>query len=490
MKHFITLILFLGVLSIGFTTTSCSKDENIAEEDPNNPFSLTSAGGGEDNDTTTTGGGASADSTGTTSTDTIPGFGQVGSGTSTTEYDKIPAEHDITYSVLSHNEYTALQFYNYYISKAQELMSTMPSSSSSGMSSKDYLKKLLSNYSSLKGKLIGKYYTTQIQYTTTDIDNNPIEASALLVWHNSGTINEVLYSNHGTRAGDFDSPSNGFSPEVFFSVSGALVIIPDYIGDGITRGMSEPYLVAQNGGDVAVDGYLAGLKYAKENISNFSSSYSGYIVGYSQGGSVSLAALRSVQQRSAARQEMLNVKRCVCGDGPYDLEATFKTYLSQSTLMLPVVLPLAINGMMAGYPDWVKDLDYNSCFTSDALATGVPQAIHNNNGTTGDLMGFYSSGGSANDILASKITNRSGTDYDLLIKLLKRQNLCTGWTPKYPILFIHDKGDTVVPYVNMTNAASGLNSSLVTTQTIDEGGDHYGGAIYVMTKIMAGQLYK
>lgn len=406
--------------------------------------------------------------------------------------DPIPAEHDISYTILSQKNYNVFSFLRHYMGIAKKEMKGMKGNAmSSGGMMKGLMKKEKGKQRPIINVLRGKYHTAVIKYPTTDIDGKPIETSALLLWHNRKQINEVLYTNHGTRVGNIDAPTDGFSPEIFFCTSGALIIMPDYIGAGITHDRSEPYLVAQHNGDVAVDGYLAGLKFAKENIKNFSADYNGYIIGYSEGGSVSLAALRSLQQRSEERQKMLNVKRVVCGDGPYDLGATFETYLKEDSMLLPLVIPLAINGIMTGYPDSVKTLKYEECFTDTALATGIPQTIRANNGSTMQLLSFNKKVKCAKDVLSDKIMGMNTPEYRRLFSLLERQNLCKGWEPKYPVLFFHDKGDTIVPFINMEHAVQGLKNEYVMDPIIlDEGNDHFGGMGFMLKNVMLGKLYK
>lgn len=88
----------------------------------------------------------------------------------------------------------------------------------------------------------------------------------------------------------------------------ALCILPDYIGLGSSAKHPDLYLNHEVHGRTSVDALLTLLDFAKARKLPLDSNYKTTIFGYSQGGSVSLASLRRVQELDAATQSRLHLQ--------------------------------------------------------------------------------------------------------------------------------------------------------------------------------------
>lgn len=304
------------------------------------------------------------------------------------------------------------------------------------------------------------YKTARIQYTTLDQHLQPVTVSALVVYPLLKRIKNVMLINHGTKIGPLMVPTQYTSIEGVMAATGSLCIMPDYIGMGASSSHSDPYMNAEVSGRTSVDALLTLLDYAKAKKLLLDSNYKSYILGYSQGGSVSLAALRQVQQLDAATQQRLHLQKVICGDGPYDLKYTFESYLNDfqegKNIAHGLVVPTMINGMLNSYPEEAAaaGMKYESFFTDWALSTGIPQDIRNNKDSNLLKVLGYS------DVPLDKILNM---DYmaqyqNLLLEMMDRQNLCTGWAPQYKLQLLHVNPDGVVPFGNMERAYEGLNN--------------------------------
>lgn len=314
------------------------------------------------------------------------------------------------------------------------------------------------------------YNIARIQYQTYNQDMVPVNASALIVYPRFRKMDKVMLINHGTQIGIAMIPTKYTSVEAVMAATGALCILPDYIGLGSTSKHPDLYLNHEVHGRTSVDALLALLDYAKAKKLNLDKTYKSYIVGYSQGGSVSLASLRRVQQLDQATQKRINLDKVYCGDGPYDLRRTFETYVEDNKkgkkMGLGSVIPLVINGMFNSYPSEVADLKYEDFFTEWALSTGVPQAIKNNKENIIDMMLKFNEK-KLDDILNIEYVTAHPDHMERLLNLMDRQNLCQGWEPKYSLKLLHCNPDGVVPFSNFEEAVEGLNNQNVETKVVD-----------------------
>jgi len=101
-----------------------------------------------------------------------------------------------------------------------------------------------------------------------------------------------------------------------------LVIMPDYEGYGVTRERAHPYLYQELTARQVVDGVKAGIELYKSSTSlsdirhPIRSDFRTISCGYSQGGSVSMATHRFIEQNNLDKE--LHFTGSICGDGPYD----------------------------------------------------------------------------------------------------------------------------------------------------------------------------
>ena len=343
------------------------------------------------------------------------------------------------------------------------------------------------------------YKVVRIEYRTLDQNMEPVNASALIVYPLLRKMNKVMLINHGTQIGFAMIPTQYTSVEAIMAATGALCILPDYIGLGSTSDHPDLYLNHEVHGRTSVDALIALLDYAKAKKLSLDNSYKSYIVGYSQGGSVSLASLRRVQQLDMETQRRINLDKVYCGDGPYDLRRTFETYMEDyeqgKKMGLGSVIPLVINSMFNSYPSEVTDMRYEDFFTPWALSTGVPQAVKNNSENVIDMMLKFN-GKSLGDILNIEYITEHPDHLAKLLELMDRQNLCHGWQPQYKLKLLHGNPDGVVPFSNFEEAVQGLNNNYVETKVISNNSilltdpllQHINGMMVMLEEILSGKF--
>lgn len=344
----------------------------------------------------------------------------------------------------------------------------------------------------------GIYKTVRVEYTTNDQDNKPVTASALIVYPLLKKIKNVMLINHGTHIGFMLIPTKYTSVEAIMAATGSLCIMPDYIGLGSSASHPDLYLNHEVHGRTSIDAFQVLLNYAKEKRLPLDNDFKSYILGYSQGGSVSLASLRRFQQLDKATQERFHLAKVYCGDGPYDLRRTFETYVEDmeagKSIGLGAVIPFVINSMFNSYPAEVADLNYEDFFTPWALSTNLPQMIRNNEEGVLDVM-FKFNGKDLDDILNFDYVNNYPDNFNRVLGLMDRQNLCHGWKPQYPLQLLHCNPDGVVPFSNFEEAYEGLNNEyMLEPQVLDIDANlspllqHMYGMLVMIEKVLAGKM--
>ena len=290
-------------------------------------------------------------------------------------------------------------------------------------------------------------------------------------------------------------------------VSRCIVIAPDYEGYGVTKDTPHPYLSQRLTAQQMVDGVRYGLelyqKVAKESASllPMKSDWRSFCIGYSQGGAVSLATHREIEEQGLADE--LHFQGSLCGDGPYDLVATMRYYIeddgmsygmetqhSKGMVTLPVVVPLILKGMFETHPDMVS-YKIDDFLSQQLLDTGVLGWIDSKAYSTNEIAkkwyGQLQTGIDTPDrhytpeqmsemFVSPKVNKVWGkiekmftpavyeylsdaSHFDavpetpvsapqVLHRALTDNSLITGWEPQHRIQFFHSKADVIVPYIN------------------------------------------
>lgn len=356
----------------------------------------------------------------------------------------------------------------------------------------EWIKKIVTDES--KGK---NYTAKQIIYETPDQSGQLVKASAIVTIPDEQPIQRVYLVNHGTHIGNLMVPTSGIYIEETIASAGALCVFPDYIGLGASTDLPELYLNANVHGSTSTDALLVLLDYAKKSGINLNDDFGTYIMGYSQGGSVTLATLRHIQQMPEGQQKLLHLKKVFCGDGPYNLRTTFETYMDDykqgKKMGLATVIPMVLSSMFHSYPEEVKSIEYKDLFTTKAWLTGVPKAVYENKANLVDVMLLWMNF-DLGDVLNMKYIDSHPEQFDLLLQLMERQDLTKGWELKYPTRFLHANPDDVVPFSNYESAEQGLKNEMFESEIIypEEGSNplkqHGAGMTTFIKRVMNGDF--
>ncbi|MVN91037.1 alpha/beta hydrolase [Mucilaginibacter aquatilis] len=179
-------------------------------------------------------------------------------------------------------------------------------------------------------------------YNTT-FKGRKIQASGLLCVPGgmSGTP-AMLSAQHGTIFADFQAPSafnfpgsmTGFE---LFASTGFVTVIPDFIGYGVSKDIIHPYYDMQSSGQAVVDMIKAAKYYLKSQNKSISEKL--FLIGYSEGGYVTMAAQREIETNASHK---LTVTAAAEGAGGYDISGMLATVATKTSYPDPSFFALFI----------------------------------------------------------------------------------------------------------------------------------------------------
>lgn len=343
-------------------------------------------------------------------------------------------------------------------------------------------------------------------YRTLDANGDSIRLTALIGWEDGNIVNvhpsTLLIGCHITITDNKQAPTNFTTRDVstdvgmllMHSIPGsspsgnALVILPDYEGYGGTIQRPHPYLCQQLTARQVVDAVRAGMKFFKQKGGKMADGWQGITAGYSQGGAVAMATHRMIEQ--SGRSDEFHFRGSVCGDGPYDLPATFRHYVSTGKVYMPVVLPLILQGLCSNSKP-LKNYRPEDFLTPAFLQTDVLNMISGKDMSTGKISDKLEQYADEHPGTIKFLFDDEGTYLETsavlrpeCIAYLKGEAVSTpdqmkmealmqsleensvwgtwqgydNWQPLHPIIAFHSTNDEVVPYTNYTQAQNYFTS--------------------------------
>ena len=400
-------------------------------------------------------------------------------------------------------------------------------------------------------------------------------SSALIAWtptddrQKSDSIETVHVYSHATIGSDEERPTTeGLSKEQIMLqtlprrnyhditddktasyVGRCIIIAPDYEGYGITKDLPHPYLSQRLTAQQVLDAVNYGLdlyrKQAAEKIDPnpllpIKSDWRMFGLGYSQGGAVTLAFQRLIEEKGLA--DDLHFIGSICGDGPYDLIETMRYYFyddgdsynvetdhRKGISTYPVVVPLIIKGMCATHPAMAK-YRIEDFLSQQLLDTGVLSWIDSKKYTTSemsklwydqlqaglDTLGRHYTPEQMAELFSTPKENKvaghldkmftpatfaylnnadsmatvpsePATAQQALHRALADNSVAAGWNPQHRIQFYHSRGDMVVPFGNYESFRKahpdGENSIYRLNDTFGYDGDHMDVAIVFFAEL-------
>lgn len=351
--------------------------------------------------------------------------------------------------------------------------------------------------------------TINMGYTSVDGLGNPIRLSGRLSLPRINgeyvDIKGVLLNCHPTSVGQI-VPLCSLKAR---TADGLAVIEPDYIGFGISANKPQTYLCQKLIARQCVDMIPAALKLMQQRGVTMEKGWGTYVVGYSQGGGNALAVGRHIEVESDADlRKLINLKKVMCGAGPYDPMATFNYWLEHDRLSMSLVLPMVVKGMMEGHPDIMKGIKLKEYFSEAYISTGVIDEVDNNTLNMKRMMTLDTEPALADANLGlsgiglywmqfSKIMSATCADPNSHIRQALEQclkaEIVNDWKPSVPVEIYSAPNDNVIPFTVNAQAtydklkAAGADVKLTLGATTF---DHITGQVYWMRLINIMKAYK
>lgn len=263
--------------------------------------------------------------------------------------------------------------------------------------------------------------TWRLEYYTLDGSGAQVRASALvsLPVKAAGARSPVISYQHGTLFRDAEAPSNHATPDepaVIMASLGYIVVAADYVGYGASKGALHPYLLSAPSASAVLD-LLTAAKYwrLKNGIRDNKQLF---LVGYSEGGYVTMAAHRALQASTHAQKPQLVT--VVPGAGPYQVEATLDALLrlvrDDNPLIAALLNPGVLKNLGSTLRREIRDQLLKKALPSDGDIRFDPTFIDN-----------YLADDSA---------------------AIERVSNVHDWKPELPVRLYHGRDDRTVPYAS------------------------------------------
>ncbi|MBE6248532.1 MAG: hypothetical protein E7106_04675 [Prevotella sp.] len=310
-------------------------------------------------------------------------------------------------------------------------------------------------------------------YESVDEQGNPVTLSSRVCWGvNMGAGKhyfefrpcDLVLCAHSTIADDLEAPTLGGSAETLMLQGDRVLILPDYIGYGVTKDRVHPYinhdLCARN----CIDALKAGYKvFADKCGYPLHPDWKFYVIGASQGGGNALAIHKwlDTHEDFASRWRF---QYSYCASGPYSPKITFEKYFEQKVLDYPIVLPLTLKAMFAAYPDilgkWKEEDFYSETYLQHKqdIDLMISSKEFQSGYINGEIFKMFPHTGETGikpgeqiymtDILNPEVCDMESEKCKALFRCFEKNDLTKGWTPIHPIHLYHGKSDTYVSYAN------------------------------------------
>ncbi|HKG05925.1 MAG TPA: lipase family protein, partial [Pedobacter sp.] len=304
-----------------------------------------------------------------------------------------------------------------------------------------------------------------------------IDASGLVIIpRNTPAPPSVISAQHGTLFLSAAAPSNFPAPVSFsglelLGATGYITVIPDYIGFGVSKNLVQPYYDKLHSAAAVTDMLKAVTYYLKKEKIAYSERL--FLLGYSEGAYVSLAAQEAIE---ASPISGLSLKAVAAGAGGYHVGSVMSHIFQSETYQDPSYLAKLLNaynvtsGLNRPLTDFFKE----------------PYA-----GRIGSLLDGSNDGSTVNAQLSTNVASLLDAGFvaslhtvsgEIAFKLALDKNSVVNWKPVTALRLYHGTADATVAYETSEAALTDFKANGATQVTLTPipGGTHVSSIIPVM----------
>jgi pimeloyl-ACP methyl ester carboxylesterase len=275
----------------------------------------------------------------------------------------------------------------------------------------------------------------RLNYLTVDGQGRTVTASGLVSVpvKAAGARSPVISYQHGTIFKDAEAPSNhavAGEVAVVLASLGYIVVAPDYVGYGVSRGAEHPYLLAAPSAAAVLDLLTAAKSWRRSQ--GIADNGQLFLAGYSEGGYVTMAAHRAMQAGSGSgpSPHLASLVAAVPGAGPYHLGVTMDELLRRVKDEYPVLGALIS-------PGFLKNL-------GSSVRKEVRRLL---------LRGIVPD--DADVSFQSTFLDTYMADDEAA---MERQSNVHDWRPDAPVALFHGREDQTVPYASATRTLQAMQA--------------------------------
>ena len=307
------------------------------------------------------------------------------------------------------------------------------------------------------------FVTFPVAYWSQTPQGDSLLVSGRVYLPKNRILNGIIVANHYTMTSDEEVPSNRVSMEMIFLMKGYAVIMPDYVGYGLSREEVHPYLHWRNAAQTAVDL----LNCMPELLDYYGYTYPKDVVvtGYSQGGAVALGVARMIEENYPQENEW-SVRKLYAGAGPYDPAGTYLFSMERNEMGIPAAIPLIVMGLNDAY-ELGFTLDE---FFLDPLLSNYEDWVVSKEYTVGQINQLMGST-IMSELMTEDAMTLDSPQADMLYEVLL-WNSNVGYDLQAPAYFLHSLEDEVVPLLNSINLEAEMPDKEEKTFDFDYYGSH------------------
>ena len=312
------------------------------------------------------------------------------------------------------------------------------------------------------------YVTFPVAYWSTDPQGDSLLVSGRVYLPKRRYLNGIMIACHYTMTSDVEVPSNALSMESLFTMKGYAVIMPDYVGYGLSRDEVHPYLHWRSAAQTAVDL----LNCMPELLDYYGYSYPVDVVvaGYSQGGAVALGVTRMLEELDSTWM----VRKLYAGAGPYDPAGTYLYSMERNEMGIPAAIPLIVMGLNDAY-----DLGFElKDFFLEPLLSNYDEWVRSKEFTVEEINHLMGST-IMTELMTEEALDLDSPQADVLYEVLL-WNSNVGYDLRASAYFLHSLDDEVVPILNTINLQEQMPDENGKTYDYDYYGSHMEASVPFM----------
>jgi len=325
------------------------------------------------------------------------------------------------------------------------------------------------------------YVTFPVAYWSQTPQGDSLLVSGRVYLPKGRYLNGIVIGNHYTMASNAEIPSNMLSMESVFTMKGYAVIMPDYVGYGLSCDEVHPYLHWRSASKTAVD--LLNCMPALLNYYGYSYPTDVVISGYSQGGAVALGVARMMEEKMGEGDNTKfpwTVRKLYAGAGPYDPAATYLYSLERNSMGIPAAIPLIVLGLNDAYDMGFELEDF---FLEPLLSHYVEWVLSKE--YTVEQINQLIGSTVMTEIMTPDALDPQHPMAEMLYEMLL-WNSNVGYDLQSPAYFLHSVDDEVVPLINTENLIAEMPDDSHISYDIGHYGSHMSACVPFIKNVYQG----